>query len=442
MSLEASSRIRGQSSDAAGGPLVIVAGAPGRAWEVLAGRIDCRPLSDEFIKACQPLVNDGAMQDVSSSRQVAAAELDTEERARIRGRLSTEALAGGVVADRANVLLLEYWADSHPDTGFLMFCPPPEWEVAVAAEAGHNPRDRLAHWSECATILLSFYRRHRRRSLLLDPIAGASDPGGLAEACRSLGVTIRIEDLSGEFPDPGPAALYIAAGMVEKDEALRRLKLEVEASTYPIGKPLELPSATDALHGVLRGEQAPEERPMPVGPGPTPYALSIRERRGGDARIDMSGLSPEQLERENQLLREQVLRLQSELDRASPRAGSAGSHRQQETLPQPSERKPEREGDAHVSRGLFARYARRRRIRSHLRLIRRSGLLDESWYLKRYADVADSGMDPMLHYLLHGGLELRDPSPDFNTRKFLSTPDGRQCGNENPLVHYLKTRKS
>lgn len=47
------------------------------------------------------------------------------------------------------------------------------------------------------------------------------------------------------------------------------------------------------------------------------------------------------------------------------------------------------------------RYVRNRAIR----LIRRSGLFDDAWYLKENPDVATSGIDPARHYLLHGWLE-------------------------------------
>ena len=38
------------------------------------------------------------------------------------------------------------------------------------------------------------------------------------------------------------------------------------------------------------------------------------------------------------------------------------------------------------------------------------GLVDSRWYLQRYKDVADFGMDPSVHYLLFGAREGREPS--------------------------------
>lgn len=48
-------------------------------------------------------------------------------------------------------------------------------------------------------------------------------------------------------------------------------------------------------------------------------------------------------------------------------------------------------------------------------LIRSSGLFDADFYLARYRDVADSGLDPVDHYLQIGAAKGYDPSPLFDT---------------------------
>lgn len=66
-----------------------------------------------------------------------------------------------------------------------------------------------------------------------------------------------------------------------------------------------------------------------------------------------------------------------------------------------------------------------------------SGLFDRDWYLKKYEDVARSGMDPLEHYLQFGVPERRDPSADFDTDGYLlRNPDVREAG-INPLLHYV-----
>ena len=65
-------------------------------------------------------------------------------------------------------------------------------------------------------------------------------------------------------------------------------------------------------------------------------------------------------------------------------------------------------------------------------------LFDSDWYLKMYPDVADSGVNPLVHYLDIGGFEGRDPSPLFDSDWYLKTyPDVADLG-VNPLVHYAQ----
>ncbi|MDH3316236.1 MAG: hypothetical protein OER43_10785, partial [Gammaproteobacteria bacterium] len=47
-------------------------------------------------------------------------------------------------------------------------------------------------------------------------------------------------------------------------------------------------------------------------------------------------------------------------------------------------------------------------------------------------------MNPLMHYLRHGGSRGRDPHPLFDTHWYLErNPDVRAAG-MNPLVHYLQ----
>jgi len=88
--------------------------------------------------------------------------------------------------------------------------------------------------------------------------------------------------------------------------------------------------------------------------------------------------------------------------------------------------------------------ALRIRIRRELdrRAILRSGFFDAAWYLDRYPDVARSGTDPALHYLLHGGRERRDPGPRFSSARYLSLYEDVARAGLNPLLHYLRHGKA
>jgi len=73
--------------------------------------------------------------------------------------------------------------------------------------------------------------------------------------------------------------------------------------------------------------------------------------------------------------------------------------------------------------------------------IKKSELFDAPYYLQNHKDVRESGMNPARHYLLHGGIERRNPSPGFESQFYLEqNPDVKNAG-MNPLVHYIRYGK-
>lgn len=72
-----------------------------------------------------------------------------------------------------------------------------------------------------------------------------------------------------------------------------------------------------------------------------------------------------------------------------------------------------------------------------LATIENSAFFDAEWYLKNYPDIREKEIDPVKHYLSHGGFEGRDPSPLFCSDEYLSLhPDVRRA-HVNPLYHYM-----
>lgn len=71
------------------------------------------------------------------------------------------------------------------------------------------------------------------------------------------------------------------------------------------------------------------------------------------------------------------------------------------------------------------------------REIRRLRLFDFNWYINRYPDVAASGVRPFKHFLMYGVFEGRDPSPRFNTRRYIARYLHLLNPGEPPLFHYL-----
>ncbi|MEO8519716.1 MAG: glycosyltransferase [Acidobacteriota bacterium] len=70
-------------------------------------------------------------------------------------------------------------------------------------------------------------------------------------------------------------------------------------------------------------------------------------------------------------------------------------------------------------------------------LVARSRLFDAGYYTNRYPDVAASGIDPLVHYLVVGGAEGRGPNAIFDDVYYASRSPDLQPSGLNPLVHYL-----
>lgn len=76
---------------------------------------------------------------------------------------------------------------------------------------------------------------------------------------------------------------------------------------------------------------------------------------------------------------------------------------------------------------------RARRVAGRLRA---SGLFDPAWY-GRDPEVAASGLDCAMHYVLRGAAEGRSPSPAFDGEWYLRRHASAAMAGANPLAHYL-----
>jgi GT2 family glycosyltransferase/ubiquinone/menaquinone biosynthesis C-methylase UbiE len=80
------------------------------------------------------------------------------------------------------------------------------------------------------------------------------------------------------------------------------------------------------------------------------------------------------------------------------------------------------------------------RLFRDMRLITASGLFDRDWYLQNNPDVAETGVDPLIHYLRRGAREGRNPGPAFNSKQYLQEYPDVARSRVNPLAHYLRSR--
>lgn len=63
--------------------------------------------------------------------------------------------------------------------------------------------------------------------------------------------------------------------------------------------------------------------------------------------------------------------------------------------------------------------------------------IDRAFYEFFYPDVAEAGVDPVVHYAYTGWIEGRDPAPWFSTEAYLVRYEDVARSGINPLVHYL-----
>ncbi|MEL7626161.1 MAG: rhamnan synthesis F family protein [Anaerolineaceae bacterium] len=70
-----------------------------------------------------------------------------------------------------------------------------------------------------------------------------------------------------------------------------------------------------------------------------------------------------------------------------------------------------------------------------------SGMFDTEYYLRLNPDVRNAGVDPVIHYLNHGGMEGRNPSEKFDSNWYLNNNPDVKAAQVNPLLHYLRFGK-
>lgn len=71
-------------------------------------------------------------------------------------------------------------------------------------------------------------------------------------------------------------------------------------------------------------------------------------------------------------------------------------------------------------------------------LVAQSGMFDVGYYRRANPDVADSGMDPILHYITNGFSEGREPSEFFDGQTYAERYPDVRSSNLAPLVHWMR----
>lgn len=80
-------------------------------------------------------------------------------------------------------------------------------------------------------------------------------------------------------------------------------------------------------------------------------------------------------------------------------------------------------------------------FRNEYKIIKKSGLFDEKYYLLTYNDVRKADIDPIKHYLKYGWKEGKNPSDKFNTNNYLNDYPYLRNKNICPLIHKILDKK-
>ena len=72
-----------------------------------------------------------------------------------------------------------------------------------------------------------------------------------------------------------------------------------------------------------------------------------------------------------------------------------------------------------------------------IKILRNKGGFDSEWYLQTYPDVAQSNLSPLLHYLVYGSKQGKNPNDQFDTCWYLQQYPDVAASGMNPFVHYL-----
>jgi hypothetical protein len=86
---------------------------------------------------------------------------------------------------------------------------------------------------------------------------------------------------------------------------------------------------------------------------------------------------------------------------------------------------------------LSLRLRKKLRERAEVRSILSSGLFDEDWYMLQYPDVLIDGFRPIVHWMLRGWREGRNPNPLFFTAWYRNKYPQVSAADRDPLSHYV-----
>lgn len=243
----------------------------------------------------------------------------------------------------------------------------------------------------------------------------------------------------------------VLAGRERENKYARALKAEKAASQKLAGQEATRQKQLEVLKTTVQEQQEENqlllERFHIVQAELERMLLAIKEQQEQLERYD---LESKQREQEKGLLQRRLTKLrdiisQQEIEKAEQNANLAESQNQLLTL---KEKQQNRERNYVLALAtanqklavarLGSKHKANRSLKRNIELVNESGLFDRAWYLATYQDVAESGVDPVKHYLSAGAGEGRHPGPNFDTVWYVTMNVDVVESGLNPLVHYIR----
>lgn len=171
-------------------------------------------------------------------------------------------------------------------------------------------------------------------------------------------------------------------------------------------------------------EQYPDVRILGMDPAEhyLRFGWLLGRMPSGEFDLSKYGLSANDLKRRNPIFL--VLEKSGELARLS-----ASVEHHQSSMQKPTSEALEADGSAKGDKHL-----------SDYELI--ASEFDVNYYLRRYPDIARAKIDPVKHYLKHGGFELRSPNADFDPKYYVEHNPDVKSSKINPFLHYLRVGRA
>lgn len=232
--------------------VLIATGAPDGAWERVLPAL--RQVGLEALDAAFGDWHDSVLADVQADDWHAHPIAPSEEAASRAGAFFAEdGERPRFGADRRSLALLEFWAQTSPNAGFLLVYTQAETAVAHALANGKDPGVVLERWQVANRRLLLFQRRNRRRSVLIDAEAAARNLPALSKALARLGIALDPPNPAVVPHENASLERLIARELLANQLAVGELEAELEASALPLGAepPRVAPSVAELVNSYL-----------------------------------------------------------------------------------------------------------------------------------------------------------------------------------------------